>query len=152
MGMIDGMTVSPEERKLGSFSTTTERVEALTSILDAPLVARAAGVSPAAVRNWIDGAEPRTDAAMALDDLRSVVAALVDGGFEPRRVKNWLLSRNSEWLAGERPIDEIARVPTMVLGAAHDAISVHRFGPEVAASLEGGAIPPAAGAASNASD
>lgn len=136
------MTVTSAEQKLGSFSTTAERVEVLAAILDAPLVARAAGVSPKAVRNWADGAEPRTDAAMTIDDLRSVVAALIEGGFEPRRVKSWLLSRNSDWLGGKRPIDEISRVPAVVLGAAHDALTVHRFGPEAAASLEGGPVPP----------
>lgn len=136
------MAVTATERKLGSFSTNAERVEALVSILDATLVARAAGVTPTAVRNWIDGAEPRTDAAMTIDDLRSLVATLLGGGFESERVRSWLLSRNEDWLGGGRPIDEISRVPSVVFAAANDALAVLRFGPEVAASLEGGPLPP----------
>lgn len=126
------------EKKLGSFSTTTERVEALTDILDGALVAKAANVTPTAVRNWMEGVEPRTDAAMTLDDLRSVVAILIDGGFEAERVRSWLLSRNVDWLEAKRPIDEIARIPGIVLAAAQDAIAVHRYGSEAAASTEGG--------------
>jgi hypothetical protein len=136
------MLVSSPERMLGSSSTTAERVQALASILDAALVARVAGVTSAAVRNWMDGAEPRTDAAMTIDDLRSVVAILLDGGFEPNRVRSWLLSRNDEWLQGARPLDEISRVPAVVLGAASDAVVVHRHGAEAAASREGGPVPP----------
>lgn len=135
------MTVGLEaEKKLGSFSTTAERVQALTEILDGALVARAANVTPTAVRNWMEGAEPRTDAAMTLDDLRSVVAALVDGGFEPERVRSWLLSRNSDWLETKRPIEEIARIPAVVLAAAQDAVTVHRYGRDAAASAERGPL------------
>lgn len=128
------------ERRLGTSSTPAERVEALIEILDSTLVARAAGVSPTAVRNWIEGAAPRTDAAMTIDDMRSVVAVLLRGGFEPERVRSWLLSRNPDWLEGERPIDEISRVPAVVLAAAHDAVTVHRFGPAAAASAENGPL------------
>jgi hypothetical protein len=139
--MIDGMTVTSIERKLGSSSTTSERVDALVSILDAPLVARSAGVTPAAVRNWIDGAEPRTEAAMTIDDLRSLVAVLLEGGFEAGRVKSWLLSRNKDWLSDGRPIDEISRIPSVVLAAANDAVNVHRFGADAAAVAEDGPFP-----------
>jgi hypothetical protein len=136
-GMTAGLAV---ERKLGSFSTTAERVDALTEILDGPLVARAASVTSTAVRNWMEGAEPRTDAAMTLDDLRSVVAVLLDGDFEPERIKSWLLSRNDDWLEAKRPIDEISRTPGLVLAAAHDAVAVRRFGPQAAASAEAGPL------------
>lgn len=143
------MSVTATERKLGSFSTTSERVEALVSILDAALVARATDVTPTAVRNWIDGAEPRTDAAMTIDDLRSLVATLLGSGFEPERARSWLLSRNEDWLEGKRPIDEISRVPSAVLAAAHDAVTVHRFGSDSAASLQGGPLPSMPGGESN---
>ena len=136
------MLVKSPERMLGTSSTTAERVQALVSVLDAALVARVAGVTSAAVRNWMDGAEPRIDAAMTIDDLRSVVAILLDGGFERNRVRSWLLSRNDDWLQGARPLDEISRVPAVVLGAASDAVMVHRHGPEAAASREGGPVPP----------
>jgi hypothetical protein len=139
--IIRGMTVAPAaERKLGSFSTTAERVEALIEILDGPLVARAAHVTSTAVRNWMEGAEPRTDAAMTLDDLRLVVAVLLDGGFEPERIKSWLLSRNVDWLEAKRPIDEISQTPGLVHAAANDAVAVHRFGLAAAASAEAGPL------------
>lgn len=128
------------KRRLVSSSTTAERVDALAEIVGGKLVARAADVSPTAVRNWTEGAEPRTDAAMTIDDLRSVVFLLVEGGFESERIRSWLLSRNRDWLESKRPIDEISRVPSVVLAAAHDAIAVHRFGPEAAASVEGGPL------------
>jgi len=78
--------------------------------------------------------------------------ALLDGGFEPDRVKSWLLSRNDDWLEGGRPIDELSRVPTVVMGAARDAIAVHRFGSDVAASLEGGPFPPTIANGQSSSD
>jgi hypothetical protein len=143
--MVMRMLVKSPERMLGSSSTTAERVRALVAILDVGLVARVAGVTPTAVRNWMDGSEPRTDAAMTIDDLRSVVATLLDGEFEPNRVRSWLLSRNQDWLQGARPLDEISRVPAVVLGAAGDAVVVHRYGPEAAAGREGGPVPPTAG-------
>lgn len=143
------MTVTAAERKLSASSTTAERVEALASILGPRLVARATGVTSNAVRNWIEGAEPRADAAMTIDDLRSLVGALLDGGFEPERVRSWLVSRNDEWLDGQRPIEEISRIPLVVHGAARDALAVHRFGPEAAASIEGGPFPPTTDAASS---
>lgn len=141
------MLLRSPERQLSASSTTAERVQALVGILDASLVARVAGVTPAAVRNWMDGAEPRTDAAMTIDDLRSVVAILIDGGFEPNRVRSWLLSRNQDWLQGARPLDEVSRVPAVVLGAASDAVMVHRHGAEAAARREGGPMPPTGGGA-----
>ncbi len=121
-------TPAPTAEMLGSASTTSERVQALAAILDMSLVARAAEVSPTAVKNWLDGAEPRADGAMAIDDLRSVVFVLLEGGFEPRRIRSWILSRDFEWLEGKRPLDVIVHQPMSVLSAAENAAIVHRFG------------------------
>ena len=121
--------------KLGPTSTAGERVEGLVDVLDVPLVAKAAKVSSTAVRKWIDGTEPRADAAMTIDDLRSVVVVLLEAGFEPARVRSWFLSRDRAWLEGERPLDCLSRTPITVLSAANDAAMIHRFGPEAAARV-----------------
>jgi hypothetical protein len=120
-------------KSFGSTSTTSERVQALVDLLDVPMVARAAGVSLTAVRKWIEGTEPRADAAMAIDDLRSVVVVLLEAGFEPARIHSWLGSRDREWLDENRPIDCIRRKPMSVLSAANDAVNMHRFGAQSAA-------------------
>ena len=116
-------------------STASERVKGLVEVLDIPLVAKAAKVSSTAVRKWIDGTEPRADAAMTIDDLRSVVVVLLEAGFEPARVRSWFLSRDREWLEDERPLDCLSRIPITVLSAANDAAMIHRFGPEAAARV-----------------
>jgi hypothetical protein len=121
--------------KLGPTSTASERVAGLVDVLDIPLVAKAAKVSSTAVRKWIDGTEPRADAAMTIDDLRSVVVVLLEAGFEPARVRSWFLSRNRAWLEGERPLDRLSRTPISVLSAANDAAMIHRFGSEAAARM-----------------
>jgi plastocyanin domain-containing protein len=125
-------------QKLSPTSTTSERVEGLTVILDVPLVAKTAGVSATAVRKWMKGTEPRAEMAMTIDDLRSVVVVLVDAGFEPERIRTWLFTRNRDWLDNERPIECLSRQPVMVLSAANDAAMVHRFGPSSAAKAADG--------------
>lgn len=97
-----------------------------------PAGGKAAKVSSTAVRKWIDGTEPRADAAMTIDDLRSVVVVLLEAGFEPARVRSWFLSRDRQWLEDERPLDCLSRMPITVLSAANDAAMIHRFGPEAA--------------------
>jgi hypothetical protein len=106
-----------------------ERVQALTDVLDVPLVAKAIEVSYTAVRKWQNGTEPRADVAMAIDDLRSVVVVLLEAGFEPSRIRSWLLSRDRARLSGERPIDCLADRPVPVLSAATKAAMVHTVGP-----------------------
>jgi hypothetical protein len=100
------------------------------------LVARATSVSSTAVRKWAEGTEPRSEAAMAIDDLRALTVVLLEGGFEPERIRSWLVSRDYDWLDGARPLDEVAKRPGLVMSAAHDAVIVHRFGPEAAAAAE----------------
>jgi len=89
--------------------------------LPASQIARAVGVTVSAVRNWSTGqAEPRTDAAITLDDLRATTKALLDGGMEPERVARWLISRDPK--SRQRPLDAIASRPTEVLAAAFDEV------------------------------
>jgi hypothetical protein len=115
---------------LGAASTTSERIATLVAILDTSVVCRAADVSSTTVRNWIDGTEPRPDAAITIDDLRSLALLLLEGGFEPPRIRSWLLSRDFAWLQGERPLEQVSKRPATVLSAAQDAVNVFRFGPE----------------------
>jgi hypothetical protein len=114
--------------QLSPASTTSERVKALTLLLDVTLVARAASVTPAAVRKWISGTEPRPETTMVIDDLRSVVLVLSKAGFEPARVRSWLLSADPDWLAGRRPLECLSDDPGMVRSAANDAAVSYRFG------------------------
>jgi hypothetical protein len=101
-------------QKLRPTSTVRERVQALTDVLDLPLVAKAIEVSYTAVRKWQNGTEPRADVAMAIDDLRSVVVVLLEAGFEPSRIRSWLLSRDRARLKGQRPIDCLVDRPVPV--------------------------------------
>jgi hypothetical protein len=124
------------KKKLGPTSTLSEQVEGLVDVLDdVALVAKAVRVSSTAVRKWIDGTEPRAEAAMAIDDLRSVVVVLLEAGFEPARVRSWFLSRDRDWLEGESPLGCLSRTPITVLSAANDAAMIRRFGPEAAARV-----------------
>jgi hypothetical protein len=134
LGSIDLVKAAQgSAEKLGATSTTNERVECLTVILDVPLVAKTAGVSATAVRKWLKGTEPRPETAMAIDDLRSVVVVLLEAGFEPARIRSWFFTRNPQWLDNERPIDCLISRPIMVLSAANDAAMIHRFGPSAGA-------------------
>jgi hypothetical protein len=112
-------------------------------MLEVPLVAKATDVSPTAVRKWIEGTEPRADAAMTIDDLRATVVVLLEAGFEPVRIRSWLLSRDPYLLDSKRPVDCLASKPMSVLSAANNAATVHRFGPrESAESIEEREAPP----------
>jgi len=129
--MSPGVVVS---EKFGPTSTTSERVEALAATLEVALVAKAADVTPTAVRKWIGGTEPRAEAAIAIDDLRAVVVVLLEAGFEPARIRSWLVSRDQYWLDGARPVECLAVKPMSVLSAANDAANAHRFGPQATAA------------------
>jgi hypothetical protein len=111
-------------QKLGPTSTVRERVQGLIAVLEVPFVAKTIKVSYTAVRKWQNGTEPRADLAMAIDDLRSVVAVLLEAGFEPSRIRSWLLSRDRVWLKGKRPIDCLADRPVEVLSAAKEAAAI----------------------------
>lgn len=120
--------------KLGATSTTSERVEGLTTVLDVSLVAKTAGVSSTAVRKWLNGTEPKAETAMAIDDLRGVVVVLLKAGFEAQRVRSWLFTRNEHWLENNRPIDCLSSNPIMVLSAANDAAVAFQFGSDLSAA------------------
>jgi DNA-binding transcriptional regulator YiaG len=100
-------------------ATTRDRVRALLALISAKYVAAATGVSINTVRNWSAGkAEPRPDAALTLDDLRTVADTLLRGGMEPDEAANWLISRNPD--SKIRPIEEIGANPTEVIANAVD--------------------------------
>ena len=130
---MSGVSADAAAVHLGAASTTSERITTLVAIFDTSLVCKAASVSSTTIRNWIDGTEPRPDAAIAIDDLRSLALLLLEGGFEPPRIRSWLLSRDFDWLDGDRPLDQISLRPGTVLSAAQDAVNVHRLGPGASA-------------------
>jgi hypothetical protein len=109
---------------LASTATTSERVQALLAIgLRSADIARCSGVSQSALRNWSAGsAQPRPDAAVALDDLRTVAKVLLDGGITRDRAVSWLTSRDPEQFHDCRPLDLIRSEPMSVLAAAHGAV------------------------------
>lgn len=111
------------EDSFRSQATTAERVSGLIDLGIPPTdLARGLGVrSASTVRNWTTGgAEPRANTAIALDDLRLAAEILLDAGLPPKRVGVWLMSRNAQWLEGERPLDCIASTPMRVLSAAQE--------------------------------
>jgi transcriptional regulator with XRE-family HTH domain len=109
---------------LASTATTSERVQALLAIgLRSADIARCSGVSQSALRNWSSGsAQPRPDAAIVLDDLRTVAKVLLDGGIATDRAVSWLTSRDPDRFHDCRPLDLIRSEPMSVLAAAHGAV------------------------------
>lgn len=119
------LTPGDLEQALRSSSTTAERIEALLALGIPPeILARGLGVrSASTLRNWTSAKiAPRPTTAITLDDLRLTAQVLLEGGLPPARIGSWLISRNAEWLAGERPIDCIATTPMRVLSAAQDTV------------------------------
>lgn len=102
-----------------------ERITALQRCgLGVEHIADAIGVSVNTVRNWAGGnAAPRRAGGFALDDLRAAAARLVELGFDSSRAGAWLLSRNTMFLDGQRPIDLIRDNPIEILAAVeHTAL------------------------------
>lgn len=115
---LDRQDASQLAELLGNTATTEEVLRGLFVLgLSTSHVATATGASVSAVRNWLsDGVEPRADAAITLDDLRTVARILLDGGMEPARIGRWLTRRSTTTHA--RPLDEIASDPTSVIDSA----------------------------------
>ena len=107
---------------LAPTATTSERVEGMLSLgLKANELADVTGATESSVRNWIAGdTEPRPETAMALDYLRAVLKALLDGGMEPERAVRWLTSLDPSRFGEERPIEVLQTTPGRVLSAAID--------------------------------
>lgn len=107
---------------LAPTATTSERVEGLLSLgLKANEVATVTGTTESSVRNWVAGdTQPRPEAAMALDYLRAVLKALLDGGMEPERALSWLMSLDPHRFGDQRPIDALRTTPGKILTAAID--------------------------------
>lgn len=108
---------------LGPTATVTERVEGLV-MMGVPLatIAQATRSSVSTLRNWTSGqTQPRPDAAIALDDLRMIARALLEG-LEPERAAAWLSSRDPERFEGARPFEIIPIDPMDVLAAASEAV------------------------------
>jgi DNA-binding transcriptional regulator YiaG len=109
-----------EEGSLAPTASAQERIAALVACgLSVDELADALQVSESTIRNWQDGGTPRKAADRALDDLRTIVAALADSGVSGSRAASWLRSRNSA-CGYERPLDLILRDPLLSLAAAEE--------------------------------
>jgi transcriptional regulator with XRE-family HTH domain len=115
------LAATPSQLKqwLKPTATTSEQIRALEGLGLAPSeVARAASVTPNALRSWLSGkARPRPKAAIALDDLRATANILLDD-LEPERVASWLRGWNPA--IDGRPIEVIGTAPGKVRAAAFD--------------------------------
>jgi hypothetical protein len=109
-------------RHLAPTATIRERVEGLLAVgLSAAELSEVTRTTESTVRNWVAGdTEPRPDAEMALDYLRAVAKALLDGGMAPDRALRWLMSLDPDRFGTERPIDVLRTTPMRVLSAALD--------------------------------
>jgi len=103
-------------------ASAKERIDALLDIgLSVEELSLAIGVAENTIRNWAEGSkEPRRAADRVLDDLRTVVLALDEGGVRSSRAVRWLRSRNRAWLHNERPLDVLRHDPLLVLAAAEE--------------------------------
>jgi hypothetical protein len=101
-------------------ATTSERVRGLLAVgLTRSDIVKATGVAERTFSNWKSGrSNPHADVASSFDDLRFVAMILIEGGVFPERVGRWLLSRNSQYLDGQRPVDLIQSSPQAVISAA----------------------------------
>lgn len=107
-------------RYLAPTATTKERVKGILAVgMTAGELAEITGTTESGVRHWAaGGTEPRPEAAMALDYVRAVLKALLDGGMEPERALRWLMSLDPEHFGSERPFDVLQTAPMRVLTAA----------------------------------
>lgn len=116
------MEQSELEELLGPTATAAERVRGLLAIgLTPAVIGIATRSSASTIRNWSIGAtQPRSDAMIALDDLRTVAKALLEL-VGPERAALWLTSRDPARFGGLRPVEMIPLDPMEVLAAAHGA-------------------------------
>ena len=106
-------------------STVEERLHALRkSGIPSTLIAKVLGVSESSIRNWYSGyAKPKTEAYERLDDIRTTMQMLTEGGnLPPERATQWLNSREEE-PPFDRPIDIIATNPDKVFELAKRCIA-----------------------------
>jgi len=111
------------EHMLMPTATAAERTQGLLVLLHPTVLADAIGVKVSSIRNWASGqSQPRSNAAIALDDLRTTAKLLLDGGLDPERVSAWLTSRDPSYWDGMRPVEAIRLDPMDVFAAAHGVI------------------------------
>jgi hypothetical protein len=118
------MTGNKELSKLlAPTSTTSERTRGLLVLLHPTILADAVGVKVTSLRNWSSGqSQPRSDAAIALDDLRATAQVLIDADVDANRAAAWLTSRDPSTWEGMRPVEKIRIDPMDVLAAAHGVV------------------------------
>lgn len=121
------LSVEELQALLRPTATTQERVRGLLEVgLQTRHLASVTGVSDGAIRTWLAGAvEPRPNASIVLDDLRTTIKLLLDHGLEPERAALWITSRDPERFGDDRPIDVLPKRPSSVLAAAVGQVLGH---------------------------
>jgi len=106
-----------ESERLGATAPTPLRIKGLNELgIDIEELAEALDVTPATIRNWINGsAVPRRAAVRAVDDLRRAVVLLSEEGIEGADAAQWLRSRQGGPLDNDRPLDVIREDPVRVI-------------------------------------
>jgi hypothetical protein len=112
-------------------SSMSDRVRALIALVGAAELAAATSsgyggdTKESTIRNWANGqAEPRRNASITVDDLRTAAKLLLDAKKTPDETRHWLLSRNTALILHGaqddplRPIDLIRDQPTRVFREA----------------------------------
>lgn len=100
-------------------ASAQQRVQRLLAIgLTVEDLALACDVSETTIRNWAAGnVAPRRLAEYALDDLREAVAIMTAAKVDGQEASQWLRSRNTTMLDGQRPIDVIRTDALLVFAA-----------------------------------
>jgi hypothetical protein len=104
-------------------ATASERTRGLLVLIPPTILADTVGVKVTSLRNWASGqSQPRSDAAITLDDLRATAKVLLDGRVDAERASAWLTSRDPSRWEGMRPVEAVRVDPMDVLGAAHGVV------------------------------
>lgn len=124
MPTADAVDLEEAQTLLRNIATTREVVRGLSLVgISAVTLAEIAGVTESAVRNWSSGqAQPKANAAIIIEDLRTAAWTLLGSLRDPERVGSWFMRRHP--MIRERPIDVIASNPTQVIDLAFEEAGV----------------------------
>jgi hypothetical protein len=121
---------SPFHADLRRSTATEVFIPALKSIgITDSMISQAIEVTEATIRNWASGrTQPRSDEVRdRLDDLRTVLQVLIEGGESIEDAVEWLKSRENA-SPYDRPIEVISRLPEKVIKQAGQVVGRELLG------------------------